>query len=104
MSVENKKLNGLNGGFIKEIGFGGADDMFKKSTISTDITMPSSIKLELFSTRTRIFKVRLEYLNGGFITIPISMERLEEWEKEIRTQIDTEDVVEDVVEDVNINK
>jgi hypothetical protein len=97
MSVENKKLNGLDGGFLQEICLGGADNDMFKSNISTDITLPSSIKLKLFSMHTRIFRVRLEYLNGGFIDIPISMERLEEWEKEIRIQIDTEDVVEDVI-------
>ena len=98
MSVENKNLNGLDGGFVEEIRLGGIDnDMFKKSTITTDIVLPTSIKLTIFSMRTRIFHVRLGYLNGGFIEIPISMERLEEWEKEIRIQFENE--IEKVVDE-----
>jgi len=107
MSVENKNLNGLDGGFVAEIRVGGIDnDMFKKSTISTDIVLPTSIKLNLFSIRTRIFRVKLEYLNGGFIEIPISMERLEEWEKVIRIQFENENENENekVADEVNINK
>ena len=71
-------VNCFNGGVIEK--FNGSSKVFKESTSVTYIVVPTRIKLTLFSMSTRIFHVKLEYSNG-FIEIPISMERLEEWEK-----------------------
>jgi hypothetical protein len=81
---EGEQIDGFNGGLVEGWKFGGSlTPKFKESTSTTEVTLPNSIKLTMFSSRTRSFRVKLEF-HDGFIEIPLSMERLEDWEKEIR--------------------
>ena len=101
---EREQIDGFNGGLVEGWSFGGSlTHKFKESTSSTtEVILPKSIKLVLFSSRTRSFRIKLEF-HDGFIEIPLSMDRLEGWEKEIHRLTALECEEEEKDENVDIN-
>lgn len=86
---EEEEINGFNGGLVEGWTFGGCSltHKFKECTsTTTEVILPNSIELKMFSSRTRSFCIQLKF-HDGFIKIPLSMDRLESWEKEIAIKI-----------------